>query len=757
MQIRKIDFLPLTSSFVPQKTQQTQANNQTAVSNNSSCQIAYKDYNISFGERLFRTPENFYAQPFNKKGMPQTMKDYINDDYEDRQKMPPAQMLKLVFDDINETKSMEQVKRLYPEEPLFANLNDDPNRKARTGVIAEIDLMRQEGKSLFKNGQDNLGLYILKKIYTEGKTLKEINTDFEKDISVYYKGISPITYDTLSAYGIKFPNNAFWKSFTATREEFPYEYKPRKAFVHQKHDTSRTKSSEPAKKQTLEKGKFDDVKDWEIEKLTDAMIKGNGSKSETEKQIKNRNIRNKESQNFVAKYMGEINSVVMEKLHISPDMKDYFENYDDLTKTQRQKFEEYMKNPHINELRSKVMSSTIRFFFDVYGVDGNNDEFKELLDYAHNIKPERIARQKAHDLLQQEYEEKLGIFDKNESTQAVVEPENTDIDDDEQDRLEHFRKLLDKAKQEYNVDEYNFDTEDGRVTIISNLKEALKESLEFNLKIMPKSFVNLYTRFVLNNPAASDSYILTTLLKEKGVNLPQDDRLMSAEQVEDTTLEFYQECSDKYPIESRAAGQSLADAFIALTKDDITPDLFRLGVFDFNELLENLEPNAKTFLLNKSDMINAKYNEYKRPLSDSEIRKVAITMLDLLRKYDVKKTIIKDPTPFMGFQDLFQALKLALNNNKKQKENFKNDFSRYLKEYGGSARFLLDRSMPEQLKMAKMEQILCSYAYDKPGILFTYSALDKDAMQYLKYNNMKMYDFLKKEVLLKLPVLQSDD
>ena len=29
-----------------------------------------------------------------------------------------------------------------------------------------------------------------------------------------------MTYDTTSAYGIKFPNNGFWHSFIATREEY---------------------------------------------------------------------------------------------------------------------------------------------------------------------------------------------------------------------------------------------------------------------------------------------------------------------------------------------------------------------------------------------------------------------------------------------------------------------------------------------------------------------------------------------------------
>ena len=93
--------------------------------------LAYQDYGISFSARLFRTPANFFEQDFNRKGMPETMKNYLFDDYEDRQNMPPAQMMRLVFDDINETKSLEQVKRIYPNEPLFNNLRDIPGRNAR--------------------------------------------------------------------------------------------------------------------------------------------------------------------------------------------------------------------------------------------------------------------------------------------------------------------------------------------------------------------------------------------------------------------------------------------------------------------------------------------------------------------------------------------------------------------------------------------------------------------------------------------------
>ena len=327
--------------------------------------IAYQDYNLNFTARLFRTPANFYEQSFNRNGMPDTMKNYLFDDYEDRQNIPPAQMMKLVFGDLKYADTLEDVKILFPDEPLFENLKDVSGKKARTSVIAEIELMKQEDKPLFKNGKDNLGLYLLKKIYLEGKSLKEINKDFEKDISVYYKGLSPIKYETLAAYGIKYPNNAFWQSFTATREDFPYEYKPRKPLnTTQTSEKRALPTSQP--KPHAQKPKFSDVKDWEIDKIADAFTKGHGNVEETRRQIKRNGLKESDSLNFVAKYLGEINSIVLDRLHVSDEMKDYFENPENVAETQQKKFEQYWKNPDLNRLQSILMSDTIKLFFLTY-------------------------------------------------------------------------------------------------------------------------------------------------------------------------------------------------------------------------------------------------------------------------------------------------------------------------------------------------------------------------------------------------------
>ena len=124
---------------------------------------AYRDFNVSFGERLNRTPENFYEQPFNRKNMPKLMKEYLFRDYEDRQKMPPYQMLRTVYADLKDIESLDLVPH---DEPLFQNLTNEPNRTARKGLVFEVQELKSEmgHTPLFKDGSSNLGMYLLRKI-----------------------------------------------------------------------------------------------------------------------------------------------------------------------------------------------------------------------------------------------------------------------------------------------------------------------------------------------------------------------------------------------------------------------------------------------------------------------------------------------------------------------------------------------------------------------------------------------------------------
>lgn len=717
----------ITPFNVYTNTQNLKKQQKTNVQNNAYNPIAYND--LTFTARLFRTPENFYAQPFNKNGMPETMKDYLNADYLDRQKMPPAQMLKLVFDDINETKNLEQVKRIFPDEPLFKDLTDTPNRKVKTGILAEIDVMREENKSLFKNGKDNLGHYILKKIYTEAKTLKEINVDFKKDVSVHYNGLSPIEYDTLRAFGIKFPNNSFWKSLTATREEFPYEYKPRKPIESRSAGNLKPVSTARVIPQ---KNRFEHVKDWEVDKLSDALIKGKGSADETKKQLKKTSVRDEASLGFVAKYMSEINSVVLERLQVSPEMSYFFDSPELLSKSQKQKMDAYWQDNGRRELRSFMMKDTIQMFFNAYGVDGQNEEFQELLDYAHNIKPNRLAEaarlQKLHDEKQAYYDEMFAELDKLEAQPQVSE------------EIVHksTEELLQDVVKQYNVNEYRFDTAEGEVVIVGNLQEALEENLRAETNFMPRAISNKFIKFVKEHNSVSDAYILSKLLAVQDVELPEDDRLMSADDVVDTTVKLYTEFSNKNMLDCRAAQQAVAEIFTKFPgAAKVNPQVLTLGVFEFIPILNMFSKEGRQVFLRNSDFVNSKYSEYRKPLSDGEARKISMQVFDLLRNYRPNNTVIDVQSPYAGFETTINAVACYMKNQ--NPSDLKQALVKYIKEFGGSARYFLDKDASKDLKMAKLEQLLVHYSYDHPVDFHKFAVSDEEGIAYIKYNNPQLY------------------
>ena len=104
--------------------------------------IAYRDYNVSFGDRLFRSPQNFYEQEFNEKNMPKSLHKYIYEgiDSDFKRTIPPEQAMKEVFGNINYAENLDMVKKMYPNEPLFENLTSTPNKKSREGLLGMINV-----------------------------------------------------------------------------------------------------------------------------------------------------------------------------------------------------------------------------------------------------------------------------------------------------------------------------------------------------------------------------------------------------------------------------------------------------------------------------------------------------------------------------------------------------------------------------------------------------------------------------------------
>lgn len=723
MKIERITPVVYRNNSVMNKNNKRNFSNNTANIDYSYNPISYKDYNIQFTARLFRTPANFFEQEFNKNGMPETMKNYLYEDFEDRQNMPPAQMMKFVFGDIKEAESLEDVKRNYPNEQLFNELKDSPNKKARTGILAEIDLMKQDDKSLFKNGQDNLGLYILKKIYVEGKSLKEINKDFDKDVSVYYKGLSPIKYETLSAFGIKFPNNAFWKSFTATREDFPYEYKPRKALAPRENFID--KHSDISKPR-LGKKKFDKVKDWEIDKLADALIKGIGNEDEIKKQIKKRNIQDQETLSFVAKYLGEINSVVLEKVHASDEMKDFFANYDSLSQSQKNAFKAYWdSDPQIREHRSVAMKDTIKLFMDAYGEDGNNEDFHELLDYAHNIRPLRIEKQKEHAKLQAEYDEMFSLLE---------------AEDD------FGNEVLDvPVDKDTSIKSFSVSPETHEVKFNGNLDDAFIKLVKNSMNFVPEAFTRRYIKYLLSQQEIDNKYKLTMLLSG---NIPEgyEDLFYTDKDIENISSKVNNRFTEKNTAVMVACNQAMAELLAEVKPNDA----HRFLPLDTNELQSlAVAARIKNLSQEKEKLLDKVYQEYTKPItSKDDINKINAMLVDFISNYK-KSVIYKEDSSFTYLFDLLQA-NLEANPALKKDLSKILKYSKFVENYGGTAKILLKNNISENMKKAKMELMFedfMNYSIKEITPIFSDNIYNLETI--LKPYDYDAYAFFKREYLRK--------
>lgn len=684
----------LYSNQTVQRNNNKHNNNKTI--NNSYNPIAYRDYNVNFGARLFRTPANFYEQPFNKNGMPDTMKSYLYADYEDRKNMPPSQMMRLVYEDIEIADSLDDVKELYPEEPLFKNLTDARNKKAKTGVLAEIDLMKQDGKPLFKNGNNNLGLYLLKKVYLEGKTLKEINKDFEKDISSYYKGLSPIQYETFSAYGIKFPNSAFWKSFTATRKDFPYEYKPRKAITTRTQSGQKTTSpTNHPQKAKVEKGKFADIKDWEIDKLAKAMVGGKGNVEATKKQMKKQNIRDNESLSFVAKYMKQINSIVLDRMHVSDEMKSFFNQQNNLTATQQEKFTKYWQNPKLNELQSILMKDTIKLFFEEYGVDGNNENFKYLLDYADNgIKNERMLPAN-HAEKQAMYDELFANYDfkENGKSTAKLLPETPkSMEEIVTEAIENKKpSILIKPSAKEII--YN-----------GNLNGDFQKMLQSEMELLPEGYAKKYISFFMKHPLIDDKFKISYIASD---SIPAEHKslIYTPEELAEVSTRVNREFDSNFIHRTIASNQAMSRMILDL---DFGKNTERSLTVNTNALVEMLEKAGfEHWTPEQKTKLNTLYREYATPLTSKEdIKKINSMLIDFVVNYDTMRplTIKGEAQVNAILGNISDAMKI----NPTLKKEFEKAIKYYdfVNIYGGSSKLLFDNGVTQEAKSIKLQLML---------------------------------------------------
>lgn len=398
--------------------------------------LYYSDYNvrISFGKR---TPEDFYAQDFNRDNMPETMKKYLNARFEERSKIAPVQIMQEAFDGLSATSTVEDIHELYPNEPKFKKLRPANYAGANVGIlkkIKDIKAMQETPEPLFKDGSDDLTTYLVKKIYLEGKTVKEIDKDFAKDINEVYELAARVpaekakalgknesayfSHSTVYNLGIRFPEVPFWNSFIATRDDYERVRRVKTAtgeFVNadsvegkaiiQRRQQARVEKPEP-RRYTFKREK--------IKNITDTIVNSNGDTNKALKYVKHRG-RDVEELTFLQKFWSPIMTLATEKVHLSEEMISFNEssniidkliNGTDLTKREKTPFKAFWSaNPWLKAEFSTAITDTIMQFTDAYGADGNNEYFKALLQDIAQIKPNREKAKLEHDRIQAEYDE----------------------------------------------------------------------------------------------------------------------------------------------------------------------------------------------------------------------------------------------------------------------------------------------------------------------------------------------------------------
>lgn len=664
---------------------QNKKNNKTNTTQTIPMQMnAYQDFNINFRGR---TPENFYEQEFNVRHMPERMKKYLQENYEVRKHIPPEQIMNESFKYLEVTENFDEVKDIYPE---FSNLHD-ANLKGRTGILADIKLSRELSDTpLFKDGSDNLGIYLLRKIYLEGKTIKEINKDFyEKDLNPEYKGAitQPITYSTTSAYGIQYPKTDFWNSFIATRDEYkkffvdlPKQNKSqlKQELVKKQHTT------EPEKKYTRKYA----LKKYQKQLLKDDIKKSKGDVDQLKKAIRRRFTKDDPEAAFIVKYLSPIMTIAADRIHLSEEEKLFAET----NKTNENFFARFWKaKPELLEQYSTAITDTIELFEETYesggmipvnseyqvikeGVENTKpidfvpQRFVELLDYTQTIVPTRLQKYAEHEKLQNKWDEhfKWRYGEIEETAPAIIKKNATE--------------LLKEVAQDNNAQVYMLKGVNGNeVAITGNLDEFLGDYLRKEYFGFPPKFVNMLINFTLKHPMMTENAKLSIATRNIADKI-DDERILEKPAL-DSINNFIK---TELELETAAGSMAALDVFASYSAspEKVYRTLYpRCKEADSNEYSIQLLKHSEDAKVNEE--LNRLYDIYRKPPTQSELNKIKLKIVSFIRDFD--RSCIKSPESAIygmhGLASNIEQIQGLLKNNKQMVPKMNNLISKIICDY----------------------------------------------------------------------------
>ena len=226
-----MQILKINPVLTPKYENNNKKNNSAETPINQTTYELPNYQSIAFlGIRVDKGLERFFAE--NKDRMPQRVYNFIMA-LKSRFGITPLEAQNKAFSRLEEAQTVTDIKaRLFPEDELFADLKSPKDTKATRGILSTYRENRQLldifGKDILES-KENLTVYLVKKIYLEGKTLDEINADFERDIdkdflALFQKKnpnyVKMIQDSTLKALGIQTPDSSYQQSLRYTRDGY---------------------------------------------------------------------------------------------------------------------------------------------------------------------------------------------------------------------------------------------------------------------------------------------------------------------------------------------------------------------------------------------------------------------------------------------------------------------------------------------------------------------------------------------------------
>ncbi len=228
----KIDYITAISPY--NNTPKTAFTTKAEIKQSSkeySYDLLYNQFNdqLAFEARVDKGLQRFYE--YNKTRMPITVKEYIEG--LNNFNISPLTAQRDAFQKLSEAKTVFDIKQFFPKEcmGLFKNLIPANQTMAKRGILQSIkeneELLALSNQGILKDKSD-LTVYLVKKIFLEGKTIDEINQDLETDLDEDFKADfkfkntdSKYIYSTtLKALGIALPAFEYLQSLKYTREGY---------------------------------------------------------------------------------------------------------------------------------------------------------------------------------------------------------------------------------------------------------------------------------------------------------------------------------------------------------------------------------------------------------------------------------------------------------------------------------------------------------------------------------------------------------